>query len=199
MSFKIQISKELSLDIRKCAHLLIFGNGNDWSDFAKRIERQIDYVYQCEQKANEQAIFVFHCLGGCLCEREKQQLDERYELLSAFNFSNIEQFNRKFCCESLYYHVIFANLSAKKQKIDDLKQILMKGRAVGMCVIMFVDSVKVIDKDLIDMFPVKLVYKVKTEKESVLLTGGKIAKNLKKNEFVIAELGKKAVIYENNL
>lgn len=197
MPFKLRISKELSLNIRKCPHLLIIGKGNSWGDFAKQINRQLDLLYN--HQPHTQVISVSPILDIDYCKREKDTMDERYELLSAFKFKNIEQFNSKFKNETLTYHVLFADFLGKKRKTDDLKQILMKGRAVGFHVIMFADSVKGIDKDLLNMFPVKLVYKVKNDEESMLLTGKKIAKKLKKDEFVLAELGKTPVIYENKI
>ena len=70
---------------------------------------------------------------------------------------------------------------------------------MGIHVIMFVGGVEELAKydDLLDMFAVKLLYKVKTVKESVLLTGYKGAENLTNGEFMLSELGKQPVIYKN--
>lgn len=197
MPFDIQLSKDLTLDIRKCPHLLIIGKGDNWAEFSKDIEKSLSSV----DKANssETFVYVLRCLNG-ITKRDKEVLDERYELLSALDCCNIEQFNKRFKHESLMYEVLFVSPAKTKYNDDLLKEVLMKGRAVGIHVVMFADSMDDFEKniDLLDMFTVKLVYKVKTEKESINLTGYKGAEKLKGDEFMLCELGKQPVIYKAN-
>ena len=193
MPFDIKLCKELSLDIRQCPHLLIVGKGDQYSEFAEQLEQQIEFVDT--DNVCPADIWVHHCLTGY--REEEQQMDERYLLLSTFNFNNINQFNDKFKHENMTSHAMFTNPINDKENINALKQILMKGRAVGMHVILFADSVAEFgdNSDLLDMFPVKLVYKVNNTDESILLTGCAGAENLKDNEFMLCELGKKPIIY----
>lgn len=195
MHFDIEFSKDLTLNIRKCPHLLIIGKGDQYSKFAEQLEQQIEFVDT--ENISSADIWVHRCLTGY--SEEEQQMNERYVLLSAFDCNNIEQYNDRFKHENMTSYAMFASPIKDKVNIDALKQILMKGRAVGIYVIMFADSVAEFgdDADLLDMFPVKLVYKVNNAEESILLTGCAGAENLKDNEFMLCELGKQPVVYKS--
>ena len=197
MPFDIQLSKDLTLDIRKCPHLLIVGKGDNWANFSKDIEKRLSSVDN--QTSLRNFVYILRCLDG-ITARDKEVLNERYELLSALDCCNIEQFNKRFKYESLMYEVLFVAPAKTKYNYDLLKEVLMKGRAVGMHVVMFVDSINDFENniDLLDMFTVKLVYKAKTGEESIKLTGYKGAEKLKGDEFLLCELGKQPVIYKAN-
>lgn len=206
MAFEIKLSKDLTIDIRRCPHLLIVGKGDNNSNFAEQLEMQIDTFHEVINKdisdtCNTECIGVDFCLDGCFCEHKEQLMNERYELLFALNFNNIEQFNEHFKYEDMRYHVLFASLPTQKQTTFSLKQILMKGRGVGIYVVMFINDITDLgdNVDLLDMFPAKVIYKANDTDESVLLTGYKGAESLRDNEFMFCELGKQPVIYESEL
>lgn len=194
MPFDIKFSKDLTIDIRKCPHLLIVGHGNVHSKFAESIRKQINSL----TKVNfTPGYSVDHDWWTGMDSDNKwfmEMLEERYALLSATKLKNIEQYNERFKYEDWFYRIILASPSILKH--DTSKQVLMKGRAVGLHIIMFTNSMKGFESD-VDLFPVKIVYKTRTAKESVLLTGQKGAEKLKNDEFMFCELGKKPVIYQN--
>ena len=185
MTIKIRFGKDLTLDIRKCQHLLIIGKGGRGSEFATQIKRQ----------------FVADCCGtDCnlvsFNESKERQLSKRYKQLCDLNADNIEQFNKHVGKNKMKFCIMVAGTSTKEQMNNALKQILVKGRAVGMHIIMFANNISRLDADLLDLFLVKLVYRVKNADESILLTGYSSAENLKDSEFMLAELGKRPVIYK---
>ena len=196
MPFEIQFSKDLTLDIRQCPHLLIIGKGDKESNFANAIQEQ---CCPLDSSGCEPGYYVDHDWWYDT-DRENawfmEMLEERYFLLNATNLANIEQYNQKFKLEDWFYRILLASPSILKH--DASRQVLMKGRAVGMYVIMFADSVAEFgdNTDLLDMFPVKLVYKVNNADESLLVTGYVGAEKLKDNKFMLCELGKQPLFYE---
>lgn len=223
MPFNMQFSKDLTIDIRKCPHLLIVGVGDVHSKFANTIGKMInadDYLASIFEKTyntkfvdavwtdNDIDFDDYNWVGGIVnfdtgnnYKFWNDKMDERYQIYSALGCNNIEQYNDMFKHEQERYCFVLTTLeqSPTEENINYLRQILMRGRAVGIHVIMFVDGVEELAKydDLLDMFAVKLLYKVKTVKESVLLTGYKGAENLTNGEFMLSELGKQPVIYKN--
>ena len=198
MPFNVNFGKKLTVDIRECPHLLIVGKGNNGAGFAQDIEDDLSSIGKTRY-ARESFVCVSRCLNG-IDKQYKEVIDERYEMLSALNCDNIEQFNKRFRHESLMYEILLVSPTNAKQKNKWLKEVLMKGRSVGVHVIMFADSVKDLakDADLLNMLPVKVVYKTKTAEESVLLTGDRGAEKLKAEEFMFVELGKKPMIFKMN-
>ena len=208
MSFDIKFSDDLTLNIRDCPHLLIVGKGDNRSKFAEQLEKKIDSVFETIEILDNDKYFstdfksigVDICFGDYNYTTAEKRLNERYELLATFNCNNIEQYNEHFKYEGMYYLVALTSW-LKGDAIDSLKQILMKGRAVGIHVIVFADSVADFgdNTDLLDYFFVKLVYSAKNAKESKLLTGYAGAEKLKDDEFMLSELGKQPVIYKSKL
>ncbi len=194
MLFNIEFSKGLTLDIRQCPHLLITGKGDQYSEFADNIQERCNHVKDLRQELCYYSWWD-DTDGDNNCFEE--MLKERYYLLNVTNLANIEQYNQKFKFDQWFYNIILASPSILKH--DASRQVLMKGRAVGMHIIMFADSVDEFgdNTDLLDMFPIKLVYKVNNAEESILLTGCAGAENLKDDEFMLCELGKQPVIYKN--
>lgn len=194
MLLNIDFSKDLTLDIRKCPHLLIIGKGDQYSEFADNIQERYNHVKDLKQE-----LCCYNWWDNTDEDNNdfNEMLEERYNLLSMTDLTNIEQYNQKFKFDYWFYHILLASPSILKHNAS--KQVLMKGRAVGMHMIMFADSVAEFgdDADLLDMFPVKLVYKVNNAEESILLTGCAGAENLKDNEFMLCELGKQPVVYKS--
>lgn len=214
MPFKIKFHKDLTLNIRDCPHLLIIGNGDNHSEFAKRIGQMVN--------CDDELWFAFEDFDAELCNGKQfdsinwvggvvsvdlgdyklwaDKIDQRYEILHALSCDNIEQYNERFYHNKDRYFFVLTKLEQPlaEQNVNYLQQILMKGRAVGVHIIMFADKVAEFgdNTDLLDMFPVKLVYKVKNKKESTLLTGCAGAEKLKDNEFMLCEIGKRPVIYK---
>lgn len=198
MPFKIKFSKDLTLDIRDSPHLLIVGKGNNKSAFAEQIKDEISRLYDRNKRISGE--FVNHDWWTDNYYENKrfyEVLEERYSLLSALNFTNIKQYNAKFKHEDWIYRIILADPSILNH--ETAMHVLMKGRAVGMHIIMFASNVTKLTqhRDLLDLFPIKLVYKTRNVDESILLTGKAGAEKLKNNEFMLCELGKQPVIYKN--
>ena len=196
MTLNIRINKELKLDIRKCRHILIIGQGDNESCFAEQIKHDIENYKNRKKHA---WISVVRWSGGCRrrLHNTTDLLTDRYIILKSVELPNIKMFNEMFIMEKFRYYIHLAEPNIILEEADDLDLVLTKGAAVGMHVIMFANSITECRGYLLDTFPVKLVYKVNGVDESILLTGCAGAEKLKDNEFMLCEIGKQPVIYKN--
>lgn len=203
MTLDIKISNNLSIDFDKHPHLLIYGRESSFGqDNYDQFKNNIFYT--------EQGTIYAPCILDRVvsihayykwpneCDELEQRLDERYQLFNALNVKNITEFNKQFKVERMKYVVAFVTFPTSVKNIDLLKQILQKGRAAGIIMIMFISDLWCVQRyNVLDMFTTKIIFGTKTEEESILLTGCGGAENLKDDEFMLAELGKQPVIYKN--
>ena len=206
MPLNIKINDNLSINLHKNPHLLIYGLGHCRSKNSDELKDNLYYTEQDKRYSPEvlkevMAVNTYWYKWANVNNEIEERLNERYELFNATNVNDIEEFNMQYKQERMKYVVVFVTLPTSLKNVDSLQQILMKGRAAGIHIIMLVDDLWRIQKDetLLDMFTTKIVYRTKNADESVLLTGESGAELLNNSAVMLSELGKKPVVYYNNI
>lgn len=206
MTLNIKINDNLNIDFDKHPHLLVYGRGLTFGpDSYDKFKNNIFYTEKGMRYApcvlNKVAsIHAYYYKWTNECSEIEQRLNERYQLFNALNVKNITEFNEQFKIERMKYAVAFVTVPTSVKNVDLLKQILEKGRAAGIIMIMFVNDLWRVQRyNVLDMFTTKIIFGAKTEEESILLTGEKGAENLGYGDVMLSELGKKPVIFSNNM
>ena len=153
-------------DLAKCPHTLVVCKN-------KTRETTVKYIVGELLKQN------ITCIETDSIAEIEEELEGRYRLFIETETSSIEEYNAKHEDKLDYWVIIIKDISS----YDALKEILMKGRAAGIHVMLFVKNFSGIkkDKELIHMFPVRLIYRNSHKRETVIVISeiGKGAKILK--------------------
>ena len=132
MPFNMQFSKDLTIDIRKCPHLLIVGASDMHSKVANTIGKMIntdDYLASVFEKTyntkfidavwtdNDIDFDDYNWVGGMVnfdtgnnYKFWNDKMDERYQIYSALGCNNIEQYNDMFKHEQERYCFVLTTL-----------------------------------------------------------------------------------------
>ena len=166
MNINIILKNKLMFDLAKCPHTLVVCKNNTR-------ETTVKYIVGELLKQN------ITCIETDSIAEIEEELEDRYRLFIETETSSIEEYNAKHEDKLDYWVIIIKDISS----YDALKEILMKGRAAGIHVMLFVKNFSGIkkDKELIHMFPVRLIYRNSHKRETVIVISeiGKGAKILK--------------------
>jgi HJR/Mrr/RecB family endonuclease len=203
--------KSVFSDLRVMKHCLIAGTADDKSTFLKSLIASLLFIDSPDEvkfilidlKGNELSIFqeIPHLLTPVIKEPEKilsamkwitAELDRRMKLFSQVNASDIDSYNKMQGFQALPYIVIcieeLSNLKLISYGYEDIEEILqqisIKGNLGG---IHLVATSQKPNRNLVGLFPGRIVFKLTSDAESHLLLNKPGAEKLSDEDMLYIE------------